>query len=255
MFTLFLAVFTLMVQGCGSPEEANETPLTAEDIVDRAIEVHGTDVLENARMTFDFRGRKFVISRNSGLFSYERIFSDSTGAKVQEILSNDGFARFVDGERWNDDDEMMPAWERSVNAVIYFTRLPAPLNDDAVITRLIEETEIDGEPYYEIEVTFRQEGGGRDYEDRFVYWFHAEDFTMDYLAYYYYTDDEGSRFRKAVNRRELNGVLLQDYLNYSGENMSFETVETYDALFNSDELTLVSEIINENTVIELLVSN
>ena len=26
---------------------------------------------------------------------------------------------------------------------------------------------IEDEPYYEIEVTFRQEGGGRDYQDRF----------------------------------------------------------------------------------------
>ncbi len=259
MFSVAAVFIGIFISSCANESASPSTLPSAEEIVDRVIDNYGTDKLENARMTFNFRDREYVISRNSGVFSYERIFTDSTGAQVREILSNNGFSRFVDGESWTPttdaEVDIMAAWERSVNAVIYFTRLPAPLNDGAVIKRFIEQTTIEGEPFYEIEVTFRQEGGGRDFQDRFIYWFHAENFTMDYMAYYFYTDEEGSRFRKAINRRKINGVTVQDYLNYSGENISFETVETYDTLFDNGDLTLVSEIINENIMIEPLIAN
>ena len=34
-------------------------------------------------------------------------------------------------------------------------------------------------------VTFAQDGGGRDWQDRYVYWLHPSRHTLDYLAYSY----------------------------------------------------------------------
>jgi len=251
------AVIGLMVlSGCTTEDTEPGQPLTAQEIVDRAIEVYGGDALEHARMTFDFRGRQFVISRNSGVFSYERHYQDSTGASISEILSNDGFRRLTDGQELNvDDEELLGRMQRSVNAVVYFTRLPFPLNDGAVIKNLLEETTIKGEPYYEIEVTFQQEGGGRDFQDRFIYWFHREHFTMDYMAYYFYTDDEGSRFREAINVREIGGVRIQDYKNYTTDGVTFDTIQEYDDHFNNGNIRFVSDIINENIIIDPYVAN
>ena len=47
----------------------------------------------------------------------------------------------------------------------------------------VGEDEVEGETYYEVKVTFREEGGGTDFEDEFLYWIHKENFTVDYLAY------------------------------------------------------------------------
>ena len=77
----------------------------------------------------------------------------------------------------------------------------ANLGDPAVQPRYLGVDTLQGEPYHEIEVTFRQDGGGRDYEDRFIYWIHPERHTMDYLAYGFHIDDGGARFREATQER------------------------------------------------------
>lgn len=86
----------------------------------------------------------------------------------------------------------------SVNSVHYFAYLPQGLNDKAVQKELLGEVVLKGEPYYKVRVTFAQEGGGNDYEDVFIYWFHKQKFTMDYLAYEFHVDGGGMRFREAV---------------------------------------------------------
>jgi hypothetical protein len=35
------------------------------------------------------------------------------------------------------------------------------------------------------------------------------------LAYNYITDGGGVRFRSAINKRRVNGLLVQDYINYA----------------------------------------
>ena len=70
----------------------------------------------------------------------------------------------------------------------YFAQLPYGLNSPAVQKKILGEATINGNTYYEIEVTFSKEGGGIDFEDRFVYWIHKENFTVDFLAYRYATN-------------------------------------------------------------------
>ena len=234
--------------GCQSPEDMS----SPQTIINKALKAHGSEILNNARLTFDFRGRHFSITRENGLFSYVRSYTDSTGAFIEETLSNDGLVRDIDGLRTNMISELYRKMETSVNSVSYFVLLPLPLNDPAVNKTLLGEVDILGEPYYKIEVTFQQEGGGRDYQDRFLYWFHREHFTMDYMAYYYYTDEEGSRFRQATNIREVGGVRIQDYHNFTHDSLTIDTIEQYDELFNQGKLKLVSEVNLDNLVLERL---
>ena len=94
-------------------------------------------------------------------------------------------------------------------------------------------------------MTFEQEGGGEDFDDVFLYWFDKEDYSMDYLAYLYHTDGGGIRFREAFNQREVNGVLVQDYINLRPEDEKIDIV-TIDELYNAGELRKLLEIVNEN---------
>ncbi|GMQ80692.1 MAG: hypothetical protein BMS9Abin05_0120 [Rhodothermia bacterium] len=247
-FSLPILVTSLFLGACRAPDDMSNP----QNIVDRALEAHGSDILNNARLTFDFRGRQFSITRQNGMFSYVRSYTDSTGAVIKEILSNDGLVRDVDGVRTEMDSEFYRKMETSVNSVSYFVLLPLPLNDPAVVKTLLGEVEILGEPYYKIDITFQQEGGGRDYQDRFLYWFHRNRFTMDYMAYYFYTDEEGSRFRQATNIRDIGGVRIQDYHNFKFDSLTIETIDQYDELFSQGKLELVSDVNLDNVRLERL---
>jgi hypothetical protein len=135
-----------------------------------------------------------------------------------------------------------------VNSVAYFALLPFGLNDPAVNKQLLTDEEIGGNWYYKIKVTFSQAGGGEDFEDVFVYWINKETFLMEYFGYSYLTDGGGIRFRKAINRREVGGIIFSDYINYQGEDTDTD-VEGLAKRFSNDELNKLSEIILENLVV------
>jgi hypothetical protein len=214
-------------------------------ILDRAIAVHGGGVLDHATVVFDFRGKHFTVTREGGLFRYERTYTDTTGA-VHEVLSNDSLYRRVNGQPVPLDSAQTRSVERALNSVVYFALLPYNLGDPAVQKRTLGTAEIDGEPYFELEVTFQPDGGGRDWEDRFIYWIHRQHFTMDYLAYYYHTEETGSRFREAFNVRTVAGVRFSDYRNYTADTLGLHNLELYDAVRAAGGLQPLSEILLEN---------
>jgi hypothetical protein len=106
--------------------------------------------------------------------------------------------------------------------------------------KLLGETQIGGNKYYKVEVTFDEENGGEDFEDIYIYWINKETFRPDYLAYEFSTDGGGSRFREAFNERIINGIRFVDYKNYKAA----DTISVYnlEALFKSKELELLSTI-------------
>ena len=229
---------------------ACRTTTEAEAIVARAIEAHGGDVLRHSRVTFDFRGRSFSATHDGGLFRYERTFRDSTGL-VHDVLANDTLYREVDGARVDLTDAQRRSVESGVNSVIYFALLPFKLDDPAVQTRYLDSTRVRGEPYHEIEITFAREGGGRGYRDRYVYWFHRDRHTMDYLAYAFEEDGGGTRFRETLGTRTLGGVRFADYRNYTAGTLG-TAIERYDELAGTDALEHVSDVVLENVRVEPL---
>ncbi|NJM93426.1 MAG: hypothetical protein HC842_01095, partial [Cytophagales bacterium] len=73
---------------------------------------------------------------------------------------------------------------------------------------------LDGQAYHKVLVSFDTEGGGEDYQDRFVYYFHSETFLIDFLSYEYATNGGGQRFRVCTRRHRVGALVLQDYDNY-----------------------------------------
>jgi hypothetical protein len=215
-----------------------------QNIIDKAIENHGGQRYENFRASFDFRERHYVMEHQNGSFQYERHFTQDS-AEIIDVLNNDGFKRYLDGRDITDTVRKADAYARSVNSVAYFALLPYRLNDPAVNKSYLGTGEIAGEPYHKILVTFDQQGGGEDYTDEFVYWIHSQNFTMDYLAYTYYTDGGGKRFRAPENVRTVGGIRFADYKNYKelDDNVS---IQDYDRQYNRGRLELLSSIELEN---------
>jgi hypothetical protein len=237
-----LALTALATPGCNRQPEAQQ-------IVDRAQAAHGSEKLDQATVSFVFRDRIYRAERKDGRFTYYRIFTDSTG-QVQDVLTNDSFTRTVNGQEVALTETQKNNFTASVNSVIYFAYLPHFLDDPAVRKEYVGEAVVNGEPYHKVRVTFAEEGGGEDFEDVFVYWFHQQRHTLDYLAYSYQEEDGlSTRFREAVNPREVNGVRFQDYVNYKTDSMQVP-LEQYDRLFSNGHLTELSQIALEKVQVQ-----
>ena len=227
-----------------------EDKLTANAIVDKAIENACNGNCEQAEIEFIFRKVKYKSTRQDGSYILERNFIDSIGA-VRDVLTNKGFKRFVNDSVQKLADTIAQKYAEYVNSVHYFAQLPFGLNAPAARKERVGEAKINGAEYYEIQITFNEEGGGTDFEDEFVYWIHKEDFTVDYLAYSYQVNGGGIRFREAYNPRVVKGIRFVNYNNYKpkGKDIHLTELDTY---FQKDELELLSKIENENVSVTLL---
>lgn len=243
LFLLFLAASALGCQKSAQDE--------AQRIVNQAIRAHGMQELDQSIVEFDFRDRHYRATKKEGLYTYERIFTDTLG-QVHDSLTNAGFSRYVNGIKTELNEKKASSYGSSVNSVIYFTLLPYFLNDPAVQKELLGESQINGEKYNKIKVTFQQNGGGSDFQDEYVYWFHKEKHTMDYLAYNYQENGGGARFRVAFNPQTIDGVRFADYINLKPKEKDNLAVETFDSLYQAKELIELSRIINEDIKVHLI---
>lgn len=241
---LFIVVgFCLL--GCNSPEEP-----TAAEIIARTIENAGGERYENSQVEFNFRDRQYTSTRDGGLFKLERVVTDSTGS-TRDVLSNDGLQRFQNGEAVKVPDSMVTRISDGVNSVHYFAQLPYGLQAPAVQPELTGKDSIAGEPYYEVLVTFKAEGGGTDHHDEYMYWIHQQRYTVDYLAYKFYTNNGGIRFREAYNPRSVNGIRFVNYQNYKTAILK-TALKDLDSLYTAGALDWVSNIRTEEVRVKSL---
>ena len=232
---LFLVLLTSCVSQTNDPQQ----------IINKSIQAHGLENLVGKELTFDFRDKSYSLNRDEEQYSYTRSFQDSLGFVKDELINSTVFSRTVDGKVFPLDEEWQSKYANSVNSVLYFVQLPLTLNDPAAIKSYQGIREIDGGKYHEIEVRFSEEDGGKDFEDVFLYWFSTESYHMDYLAYSYITDGGGVRFRESFNRREIDKIIFQDYINYKPEDKNTPLSEVLD-LFNQGKLIELSRIENVN---------
>jgi hypothetical protein len=239
-YLYFIAIALLV--SCKTPQKE----LTAQEIIDKAMLVAGSEKVENAKISFDFRNIHYEATRKKGIFQLKRSFDSIT-----DVLSNQGFQRFVNEKPISISDSLATVYSNSVNAVHYFSVLPYGLNDKAVHKKQLPSAIIQGKEYYKIEITFSENGGGEDYEDVFVYWIGKEDFMVYYLAYSYHTNGGGKRFRTVTNQQTINGIRFVDYDNYQPNNNNNSLIDL-DKAFENNDVSKVSEIVLENLKVAIL---
>jgi hypothetical protein len=224
--------------------------LTAQEIIDKAIDNSCQGNCEIAQIAFTFRDGTYKSTRIEGKYQLERTKIDGEDA-IKDVISNEGLKRYINEIETMVNDSMVTSVSDGVNSVHYFAQLPFGLNDQAVQKKLIGEDSINNNNYFKIEVTFKEEGGGTDFDDVFVYWVHKQDFTVDYLAYSYAVNGGGIRFREAYNIRVIDGIRFVDYNNYKPESKEMK-LSDLDRLFVKGKLKLVSKIETENITVSLL---
>lgn len=250
-----ISLFLILSVAC-NPETAfrNLSPKErAQQIIDSSITAHGGERFASMKMSFDFRNRQYTIRKQGGLFEFTRSFEVEGNKKFRDVLDNYGFTRIVNGDTVNLPDERIKAFSSSVGSVIYFALLPYGLNDSAVQKQYIGTRKVRGIAYFKIKVSFEADGGGSDHEDNYVYWINPEDYMVDYLAYDFITGngERGMRFREAYQVIYVNGVLVNNYINYKPVNSEVDIL-TVDSLFEAGALMEVSRINLENITVQPL---
>ena len=242
---LLLLVSILLLASCQEDKEQ----FSADEIINKTIAQAGGEKYKKATIEFKFRENKYKSVRSGGEFHLEREIQDSTH-NYREIINNTGYQRYLNDSLVKVPDSMVVKYTSSINSVHYFAHLPYGLNDKAVNKKLVGEAEINGKPYYQLKVTFSQDGGGQDHHDEFLYWINKDNFTIDYLAYKFHVNEGGLRFREAYNPRVIEGIRFVDYKNYTLEDFNTDLCGL-DELFEEGKLELLSTIETEDIHVSL----
>ncbi|RFC54702.1 DUF6503 family protein [Brumimicrobium aurantiacum] len=257
-----LLIFTslLLVVSCAEkPDEVKEEsadefvavkPQNVEAIIDSVYRKSGVEKINQSDIYFKFRKFDFAYVQGSDGLERSRSFLNDEGDRIVDLWRGDSVIRTINDEKIDLSKKKENAYKNSINSVFYFGYLPKALKDPAVNSDLIDTVQIKNKDYYKIKVTFDEEGGGEDYHDIFLYWIGVEDYALDYLAYQYFTNDGGIRFRAVDKITEVDGIEFRDYLNYAPKENLMNDYFNVDQVFENDGLEVVSEIRLEEIVVE-----
>ena len=223
---------------------SNSSHISTSQIINKSIKAHGWDQ-DDFSIVFDFRDYQYELKRKNKFYSFQRT-TKKEGNVVKDLMSSKKkLMRFINDKSVKLSDSMTNVFSNSLNSVMYFFQLPRPLKDQAVITKYLGLAKIFNEKYWTIKVTFKENGGGKDYQDEFRYWININNGQIDYLAYNYLTEGGGTRFRQAVNKQLNQGFIFQDYINFK-PNVKFVSLDSLPILFEAGNLIKVSNIKNKN---------
>ena len=240
-----LLLFVWSCENKASSSQKKTLTHKGQEVIDQAIIAHGQHLFENATLSFLFRDKQYSARRSDAEYTYTRSFKNGSALIEDMLINSTDFSRKKNDVSIEIEKEWAEKYSRSINSVLYFFQLPYLLNDLAV--KKIDQgiKQIKGENYYQIKVSFQIENGGEDFEDEYLYWIDVNTFEVDYLAYNYITDGGGVRFRSAINKRRVNGLLVQDYINYAPLNKKI-SLSSLITEFEKGALIERSRIINSD---------
>ena len=254
---LTLCILAALTTSCNSKKENQDDTIKndtieavaslskADSIVNAAIEAHGGKRYDTADYSFTFRDKTYRFKNDGSNYEYSSTIQKGDSL-IKDVMINSDFTRYINTQKQNLTAEDAGKYGESLNSVIYFATLPHKLQDASVHKKFVEETTIKGKKYDVIEVTFGQDGGGKDFDDQYQYWINQETHLMDYFAYNYQVNEGGVRFRAAFNTRVVAGVTFQDYINYEAPIKT--PLKDLPELYEQGKLKEASRILTKNVV-------
>ena len=231
----------ILLFACGDNDQTITHADRSQEIVDQSIEWIGGQILDRAEISFDFRDQSLTYFNDQGSFRYTRIFRDTAGNTITDTLTNHDFIRYRNAQKLDLTEDEKSTLKGGVNSIIYFAFLPYKLNDPGVHKEYIGQVTIDGRMYEKVRVTFPENEGTDAHTDVYYYYFDPEDYSLDYLAYDFEENGGGIRFRSAYNVRNIDELIVQDYINYLADpdSVDFSQIETY---YNNGQLEELSRV-------------
>lgn len=228
----------------GSEHKPEKLP-KAEQLLLETFRAHGGDLYHTASYSFQFRDKLYVFVHDHGGYLYS-VSHNENGNAILDELNNGTFSRKINGRPTELTEKEISKYTEALNSVVYFATLPHKLRDKAVNKTYGGKTTIQGKNYDILEITFDQEGGGKDHDDEFRYWIDTDTKHIRYLAYRYSSNDGGVRFRSAYNPRMVSGIRFQDFINY--EAPVGTPLDSLPGLYEAGKLKELSKIETANVV-------
>ncbi|MDR9447734.1 MAG: DUF6503 family protein [Psychroflexus sp.] len=252
VFLVLLTFFSCQKASKDQPDkDQSDKPLTTSQIIENAIVYSGKEKVENHKIKYVFRDKIYLSEGICGRFKFTRI---DTIRNVKDVYDKNELHRTVNDRKVSLVDTTATKIKSAINSVNYFVQLPYRLKDEAVMARRLKDDSINGKTYYQLEVKFKEVGGGEDHQDVYRYWFDQKDFSMDYLAYQFYTNDGGLRFRVKEKEKRKNGIVFQNYDNFKPKSQKV-TLKTLSHAFQNNNLEKVSDIITKPLKVSPITQN
>ena len=200
--------------GSATSEAAGSVP----EIVERALEHHGSRLLETSRVALTVSSRSgsfdvvaepgavfdYVVRRGEGDDFLERRHTNKAGEpEVSEIRGGDEVSVL--------EGRAAQVARDYVSARVYFLFFPYRLEDPDTYLRDLGLESWDGRSLHKVELSF-EPGTSTNAKERFLFWFDPESAELVQFAYSF---DGGIRFRKLIDPRRIGGVLFASQENYA----------------------------------------
>ncbi|HVR29073.1 MAG TPA: DUF6503 family protein [Thermoanaerobaculia bacterium] len=217
-------------------------------IVDRSIEHHGGAAYTASETSLDLCSASgcfaIQVRTDGGLF--EHVVTREDGMRVR--ATNDSVERWEGGRQVPVPPEEEARRRRFVSARVYFVFLPYRLNDPGVWKQDLGIVDWEGRPLHRVRVQFAARAPGGDLgsetgqtSDEYMYWFDPETGEVVYFAYDFVGEPSGLRFRRAINRRRVGGILFFDQENLGRDGDGLD-VGQVDPRFVAERLKPISVV-------------
>ena len=247
---LLLLILLLACKSDGQKKQSEKTgynnKISSEYIIQKAIENSGKAKVFDHKISYKFRDKTYISEGNCGQFKMIRIDS-SRG--IKDVYFKNELKRTVNGKAVELPDSTATRIKTSINSVNYFIHLPYRLEDPAVQVKRLANDTINNKVYYQLEVKFKEKGGGEDFQDVYRYWFNQNNYSMDYLAYTFVENGGGMRFRAKRFENKINDVVFQDYNNFKPTSNAMQ-INMLSSAYQKNKLEKVSEIIIKSVSVD-----
>ena len=169
-----LGFFGLLLFSCGLTPE-----MDADSLIQKTVAAHGWNLGKPTEIAFDFRDYHYEVNRDAFGVRYSREKQDSLGLTKDVWTNFSTFERTRNAQAVVLSDSLQTVYANSLNSVLYFAQLPLGLQDQAVMAEYKGLTQLNNQSYHQLAITFKQEGGGEDFQDQFYYWIHSLRFEME----------------------------------------------------------------------------
>lgn len=209
------AELAVATAGLAAPAEREEPPRLPE-IVERSIAFHGFDrlpQLEVALTVSSASGAFDVVARHGDLFEYV-VETRRNGKLRRHRQTNDTIEVFEDAHPVELGDETAQRRARDyVSERVYFLFPPYRLRDPSVYAEDRGQDDPSmwgGRRLHRVRVTF-EPGTSSGAKSVFLYWFDPASARLEQFAYTY---RDGMRFRRLIDHRKVDGLVVFDQENY-----------------------------------------